>query len=167
MLALLFIFFPESSYSQGRSSEGAMSPQQEKPFSKIILGFREYIEVDNPDIEPCHCDTYAKVHHKIDELTEEDFYTIANNRLGSGLFDNFLQIKSVIRKGYNPASGKEELTDIAKQAINALNEVRPPSIPIVRFIQMIQEIGDQTESVRAKFKAGRLKRRVGNKVGDN
>ncbi|WP_198424775.1 hypothetical protein, partial [Spirosoma endbachense] len=89
---------------------------------------------------------------KVDELTESDFYTIATNVLGSVWFDNLYDIKLLIKKGVNPATGKEELTDRAKQAINALNEIRPRDISIVRFVQMIQEIGTQTESIRAEYR---------------
>ncbi|AQG79728.1 hypothetical protein AWR27_10550 [Spirosoma montaniterrae] len=145
-------------------------PDSKNSFYTFIAGFREYVEVSNQiiknDLSSVYSSYSAKIPNKVDELSESDFYTIATNVLGSVWFDNLYDIKLLIKKGVNPTTGKEELTDRAKLAIIALNEIRPRGISIVRFVQMIQEIADQTASVRAKFREERLKE-DGNKAEGN
>jgi hypothetical protein len=129
-------------------------PQQKNPFGRLVAAFREYIEIDNPSLQACKCDSYASVHNKVANLTKEDLYVLANNKLGATYVGSLYDMKIfALKTKYNPKSGKEEFTDNAKFALAALKELKPANVNLVDYLKMIDEVAENTKTVRAQIEA--------------
>jgi hypothetical protein len=129
-------------------------PQSKNPFASFAASFKEYIEIDNPQLKACNCITYANVHNKVTELTKQDLYVLAGNRIGAGFISGLEKMKNAaLQVEYNTSTGKNEFTERAKLAIATLSTLAPANVKLVDYIKSIEEVANNTKTIRAQIEA--------------